>query len=292
MLASIGPAFDSDEHLFEVKWDGIRSLAFCEGGDYRLRSRTRNDQRARYPELALFADLPAGTLLDGELVVLVDGIPSFRAVMSRERKSAGPALAALAAEEPVSYVAFDVLYHAGASVMARPLAARRELLADLVARAAEPRLVLSDGVVGAGLAFFAGIRARAVEGMVAKRLDSAYLPGKRTDAWIKVKQRKTALALILGYLGPSVQSLVIATDFGEGAGLEPVGRVGSGLTARDCARIAELGAGLRRAEPLLPSAEPAVWLEPRLFCRISYLERTEHGLRAPVFHELVVDEGG
>src|SRR5262245_59318739 len=170
MLARIGAAFDSDEHLFEIKWDGIRSLAFCEGGSYRLRSRTRNDQTARYPELAFFARLPAGTLLDGELVVLAGGIPSFRAVMSRERASAGPALQALAAEYPVSYVVFDVLYAGGEPIMARPLSARRALLEELVREAAEPRLVLSDGIVGAGHAFFGVIQERSIEGMVAKAL--------------------------------------------------------------------------------------------------------------------------
>jgi DNA ligase D-like protein (predicted ligase) len=290
MLARIGSVFDSDEHLFEVKWDGIRSLAFCEGGSHRLRSRTRNDQTARYPELAFLARLPAGTLFDGELVVLADGIPSFRAVMTRERSSAGPALQTLAAESPVTYVVFDLLYAGGQPVMARPLSERRELLAELVAQAAEPRLVLSDGIVGAGRAFFAGIQERAIEGMVAKALKSAYLPGKRTDAWIKIKERRTALCLILGYVqeGPHVRSLLIATDFGDG--LEAVGRVGSGLTARDSERIRSLGAGLERAEPLLPVDEEAVWLEPRLFCKVGYLERTVHGgLRAPVFLELVVD---
>jgi len=292
MLATIGPAFDSDEHLFEIKWDGIRSLAFCDGGAHRLRSRTRNDQTARYPELAFLGDLPAGTLLDGELVVLVDGIPSFRAVMSRERKTAGPALAALTAEKPVCYVAFDVLYRAGEPVMERPLVERREMLAEIVGEAAQPRLALSEGVVGAGLAFFEGVKARAVEGMVAKRLDGAYLPGKRTDAWIKVKERKTALALIVGVVleGRDARSLVIATDFGDGAGLELVGRVGSGLTARDARRIGTHAAELARAEPLLPATDAdAAWIEPGLYCRISYLERTEHGLRAPVFLELVVD---
>src|SRR5690606_32812469 len=119
MLARIGAPFDSDRHLFEVKWDGIRSLAFCEGGAYRLSSRTRHDQTARYPELGFLARVAPGTLLDGELVVLVDGIPSFRAVMSRERSAGGAALARLAARSPVLYVVFDVLYHAGTSVMAR-----------------------------------------------------------------------------------------------------------------------------------------------------------------------------
>jgi ATP-dependent DNA ligase len=294
MLAEIGPAFDSEEHLFEIKWDGIRSLAFCAGGDYRLLSRTRNDQKPRYPELAFLADLPAGTLLDGELVVLVDGIPSFRAVMSRERKRSGAALATLAAGAPVTYVAFDVLYHRGEAVMDRPLAERRALLSELVEAAAAPRLVLSDGVVGDGLAFFEVVKERGVEGMVAKRLDSPYRPGRRSDAWRKVKERKEALALVVGVRteGPDARSLVIATDFGEGAGLELVGRVGSGISARDARRLGELARELRRDAPLLPCAEDAVWLEPQVYCRISYLERTGNGLRAPVFLELVVDRDG
>jgi len=292
MLARLGAPFDSDQHLFEIKWDGIRSLAFCEGGSHRLKSRTENDQTARYPELAFLAGLPRGTLLDGELVVLADGIPSFRAVMSRERSTSGAVLQALSAEKPVTYVAFDLLYAGGEPVMQRPLSERRARLAELVGAAAEPRLALSDGIVGAGHAFFAGIKERSIEGMVAKHLASAYLPGKRTDAWTKVKERRTLLCLILGYEleGAHVRSLVIAADFGDG--LEHAGRVGSGLGAADAERIHRLGAGLRRAEPLLPLDEEAVWIEPGLYCKVGYLERTVHGgLRAPVFLELVVDPG-
>ena len=300
MLARIGDPFDSDEHLFEVKWDGIRSLAFCEGDGYRLRSRTKNDQKARYPELGFLAGLPAGTLLDGELVVLRDGKPNFRAVMSRERSSQGPTLHALMVEHPVTYVVFDVLYAAGEEVMDRPLVERRELLGGLVGEVDNARFVLSDGVAGAGLAFFEVIKEREIEGMVAKHLQSSYLPGKRTEAWTKIKQQRTTLCLILGYLkdGPDVKSLVIAADFGDG--LVACGRVGSGLTARIATRIRELATPLIRDTPLIPPHEDSswgrasgtpVWIEPGLFCKVGYLERTETGgLRAPVFKELVVDE--
>jgi ATP-dependent DNA ligase len=290
MLARLGPAFDSERHLFEVKWDGIRSLAFCEGGAYRLKSRTQNDQTPRYPELAFLARMPAGTLLDGELVVLEQGIPSFHAVMKRERASRGQALERLRAERPVTYVVFDLLYAGGESVMGRALSERRALLETLVAEAGEARLVLSEGIVGAGLAFFETITARDIEGMLAKDLCSQYLPGKRTDAWTKVKLRRSILCLILGIVceGREVRSLVIATDFG--AGLEPVGRVASGLDGTASARILQHAASLWRAEPLVAVEDRAEWLEPKLYCKVSYLERTVHGgLRAPVFQELVVD---
>ncbi|MEM7305474.1 MAG: hypothetical protein AAF682_02330 [Planctomycetota bacterium] len=291
MLARIGEPFDSDEHLFEVKWDGIRSLAFVESSGYRMRSRTENHQEGRYPELAFLERLPAGTLLDGELVVLKDGRPNFREVMRRERTATGPALQALMRDLPVTYVVFDVLYAAGTAVMELPLRERRELLRAIVGQADEPRLVLSDGVVGAGLAFFETIKERRVEGMVAKHLDATYLPGRRTDAWIKIKEQKTTLCLILGYVrdGADLKSLVIAADFGEG--LRSVGRVGSGLTERLRAQIRELCASRRRDTPLIASAEDAVWIEPGLYCKVGFLELTEDGnLRAPVFHELIVDD--
>ena len=290
MLARIGGPFDSPEHLFEVKWDGIRSLAFCEGGRYRLRSRTRRAQEERYPELAFLADLPAGTLLDGELVVLRDGRPSFQAVMKRERTRRGPALAALAAELPVSYVTFDLLYDGGEAVMDEPLRHRRERLEALVRGADQTRLVLSEGVVGAGLAFFEGIKERAVEGMVAKHLESPYLPGRRTEAWTKIKETQVALCLIVGLvleLG-EVRSLVVAADLGEG--LVSVGRVGSGLNTRSRAEL--LARAVPRETPLVPCEGDAMWIEPGLYCKVGYLERTEGGnLRAPVFQELLVDDG-
>ena len=189
MLAKPGDPFDSPEHLFEVKWDGTRVLAFVESRGYRLVNRHRVDVTDRYPELGFLHDLPAGVVLDGEVVVLRQGKPDFGLLLSRNQARAPLKIQILARTLPATYVVFDLLYDRFESLLALPLVTRRERLEKLIQGCAHPRLVFSQGVVDSGKAFFAEICHQGLEGMMAKHLDSGYRPGRRTDAWIKVKPK-------------------------------------------------------------------------------------------------------
>jgi DNA ligase D-like protein (predicted ligase) len=289
MLARSGPPFDSVDHLFEVKWDGVRAITYVDGGVHRMHGRRRRDLAARYPELHFLAQLPAGTVLDGELVVLqADGRPDFPGILSRENGSPTGAVAAARAL-PAVYVVFDLLYSDHAPRLAEPLRDRRERLQRLVQAVGEPRLVLSEGVVGDGLSLFEAVRSRGLEGTVGKRLDAPYRPGERSDAWTKSKPVSTAHCLILGYEPDGerdFRSLVIATDLdGE---LRCVGKVGSGLTAAHKQALRPLLFARRVASPLVATAVSGRWVKPELFCKVSFVERTAGGnLRAPVFLGLV-----
>ncbi len=189
MLAKPGVPFDSQEHLFEVKWDGTRVLAFVEQGGYRLVNRHRVDVTDRYPELGFLGDLAAGTVLDGEVVVLQNGKPTFRLLLSRNQARAPFKIRSLARTLPATYVVFDLLYERFESLLALPLGTRRKRLEKLMRRYAHPRLVFSQGVVGPGKAFFAEVCGQGLEGVMAKCLASRYRPGRRTDAWIKIKPK-------------------------------------------------------------------------------------------------------
>ncbi len=285
MLATlVDEPFDSDRHLFEIKWDGIRALAFAEGSSYRALSRNRLDLAPPYPELAGLRGLPAGTLLDGELVVMSAGRPSFKRALERMQARGKLRVEALQRSLPARYVVFDLLYLAGASLLARPLSERRERLRELLERTREPHFEFSDGVVGPGRAFFEQTRARQLEGLVAKELDGAYLPGKRTRSWIKVKTTRTVPCAILGFVPDArgdLTSLIVAIE--EDGRLVSAGRVGSGLTDALRARLLELCRARPRATPFVPCTEAGTWVEPGLYCSVSYLERTDKGLRAPVF---------
>lgn len=297
MLARIGKPFDDPAWLFEIKWDGTRALAFAESGVLRLRNRKGNDATPRYPELSVLASLPDGTVLDGEITVLVDGVPSFHGMLQREQARGDVRARSLARSLPAVYVAFDQLYVRGESCMDRPLSARRGALRDtLDSLGGGGRVVLSEGVVGTGLAYFEEAERRALEGIVAKRLDSRYLPGRRTDAWRKIKRARHVLCAVLGFLPEgrnAVSSLVIGTE--EAGALVPAGRVGSGLDATLRGELRATLDPLVTDAPLLPSAatliaanETVRWVEPSVFCEVKFLERTEDGyLRAPVFVRLV-----
>lgn len=297
MLARIGRPFDDPAWLFEIKWDGTRALAFVEGGEYRLLNRKRNDAKPRYPELAELASLPDGTVLDGEITVLVDGRPSFHGMLQREQARGEARARSLARALPAVYVAFDQLYRAGESLLDAPLAERRDALRETLAGAgAGGRVILSEGVVGGGLAYFEEAERRELEGIVAKRLDSRYLPGRRTDAWRKIKRARHVLCAVLGFLpegSRAVSSLVVATE--EAGSLVPAGRVGSGLDDAQRAELRRRLDPLVTAAPLLPEAAALIdgrevvhWVEPSVFCEVKFLEWTGDGqLRAPVFVRLV-----
>ena len=277
MLAKLGDAFDSEDHLFEVKWDGMRVLAFVEEDGVRLLNRNERDVAPRFAELESLAALPAGTLLDGELVAMTDGKPDFHKLMSREHARDPRRIEALRRSIPIQYVVFDLPYLGFESICAAPLSERRERLGEVLDAAGDPRLVLSDGVVGPGKTLFEQVASQGIEGVVAKRLDSPYRPGKRTDDWTKIKSTQLIHCVILGWL----------EEDGE---LICVGRVGSGLGAAARADLLPKLRDRRRDAPLIDCGPDGNWVEPSLFCIVSFLERTRDGLRAPVFVELLGEE--
>lgn len=302
MLAKIGKPFDDPDWIYEIKWDGTRALTFVEADRFWMFNRNRNAVHERYPELGELAALPSGTVIDGEITVLVDGKPSFPGMLKREQARDERRFAALARTLPAVYVAFDLLYRNGEPILDWPLTDRREALREILealgldpgraSPGAAGRIIFSDGIVGQGRDYFEEAVRRELEGIVAKRLASPYRPGKRTDSWLKIKRTQHVYAAILGFLPDGerdFRSLVIGLDAdGE---LVPAGRVGSGLN--DSVR-AELHPLLRDRvvdEPVIPiraGSEPTLWVEPGLFCEVKFLERTADGqLRAPVFVRLI-----
>src|SRR5216684_7643368 len=168
MLAKRGVPFDSQEHLFELKWDGTRVLAFVDSRGYRLVNRHRAEVTERYPEFGFLNDLPTGIVLDGEVVVLRQGKPDFGLLLSRNQTRASLKIQSLARTFAATYIVFDLIYHRFESLLASPLGARRQRLETVVRACANPRLVFSQGVIGSGKAFFAEICRQGLEGMMAK----------------------------------------------------------------------------------------------------------------------------
>lgn len=293
MLAKLGQRpFDSEEHVFEPKWDGFRALVLVEKGGWRARSRADRDLAPRFPELGAAAALPPGTALDGELVVVREGRPDFESMLRREQARKPRQVAAFEASLPASFAVFDLLYQDGEALLDLPLVERQSRLAALLEEVDDPRLVRSEGVLGKGVEFFERALELGFEGVVAKRLDSPYLPGRRTDLWTKVKATQRLLCVILGWVPDEtgdLRSLVVGTDR-EGE-LRCVGRVGSGISEAERRRLRELLGTLSRPEAVVDCGGLAgEWVEPKLFCVVSFLEFTGNGtLRAPVFVELVDD---
>jgi ATP-dependent DNA ligase len=190
MLAVPAAPFDGPEYSFEVKWDGIRALAAVDAPGWRLWGRERADYTARYPELDGLRRLPAGTLLDGELVAFApDGHPELPRLLRRHGLTDSWRIRQARRWCPVQYLLFDLLYHGGRCLLNEPLARRREELAALCAGLRLPEVLFSAGVIGTGTALYAAALAQGHEGVVAKRLASPYRPGRRSPAWRKIKPR-------------------------------------------------------------------------------------------------------
>jgi bifunctional non-homologous end joining protein LigD/DNA ligase-1 len=271
MLAVKAEPFDSPEYLFEVKWDGVRALAGRDANGWRLWGRELADYRLRYPELAALAALPEGTVLDGEIVLLSGGVPDLKALLARHGLSAARTAQARGQPRPVTYVVFDAPYALGRCLFGRPLAERREAAREQVRALADARVVFSEGVVGAGRAFFARAVAAGQEGVLAKHLASRYQPGRRCAAWRKIKPTGRVPAVVIGYEpGPrGVRSLqVAALCAGQ---LRYVACLRRGLRGPVRRRLAELLAGRVRARPVVPCPGPAVWVEPGVYCWVQCL---------------------
>ncbi len=262
---------------FEPKWDGYRTLAFVDRGRVRLQSTRLRDVTARWPELAGLADAvhaPAA-VLDGEVVVLgPDGRPSF------ERLARG--------EGPVTYVAFDVLSLGGIETVALAYRDRRRLLEQLLVPG--PHWRVTPAQIGDGEALVAATRSLGLEGVIAKRLDSPYLPGKRSAAWRKIKHRNVQEFVVGGWLpgrGPHEIGSLLVGHHGSQGRLHWCGAVGSGLDEATARRLRLLlGASARTESPFDPvpdvAGEPR-WCHPVLVVQVAFAEWTAEGrLRHPV----------
>jgi ATP-dependent DNA ligase len=253
MVAQLGSPFDSDEYLFEIKWDGTRTLAFLDHHGYRLANRRRVDMTESYPEFAFLRQLRPGIILDGEMVVLRDGKPNFGLLQSREHTRSRLKVRMLARTLPATYVVFDVLYERYHSVMSLPLQARREHLQKLVQRCGHPQLVLSEGVVGQGKVLFREACRQGLEGIMAKRLSSRYVPGRRSDAWLKIKRAETVHCAIIGFV-PSGRkdfgSLILAAE-AKGQ-VRCIGKVGTGFDDELRTKLNQLLWSRLREKPVVP----------------------------------------
>jgi ATP-dependent DNA ligase len=290
MLAVRGQPFDSPEYLFEVKWNGVRALAARDPSGWRLWGRDQADYRSRYPELEFLKRLPQGTVVDGEIVRLRDGLPDLDAILGRHQLTQPQRIRDLSGGEPVTYVVFDAVYSQGRSLCSERLQARRAALHDLVLGLPDPRWVFSEGMVGCGRAFFEQAVRQGQEGIMAKHLASGYLAGRRSSAWRKIKPARSLVAVIIGYVPGrfGVRRLLVATA--KDGPLRYVAMLQSGFTGLQRSQLATQLAGNVRVRPVVPCSERAVWVEPELYCEVRFLEWTCGGrLRGASFARLLQD---
>jgi bifunctional non-homologous end joining protein LigD len=289
---------------FEVKWDGVRAIAYVQPGRLRLESRNLNDITAGYPEVrGLVAALGMHeAVLDGEIVAFDYSDPdhprpSFERLQSRINVSAPAAVRRLMRTTPVVYAIFDLLYLDGHSLMERPYSERRAALESLELSGTAWRVPAVHP--GDGKRLLEATRSQGLEGVVAKRLDTRYEPGRRSGAWLKIKNTLRQEMVIAGWLpGEGRRTdrigalLMGAYDDGE---LRYAGRVGTGFTEKTLDDLRRRLGPLKRetspfdVSPKLP--REAVFVDPRLVAEIEFREwTTERVMRAPSFKGLRDDK--
>jgi len=297
MLATTGalPADDGAAWSYEVKWDGVRALGFVEGGRLRLSARSGRDITPRYPELReLGASLGAReAILDGEVVAFgPDGRPSFQRLQGRMHLTSEYQVRRLAQDEPVTYVLFDLLWLDGHSLMGRSYGERRAALEAL--GLAGPRWQTPRAHVGDGAALLEASRAQGLEGIVAKRQDAPYTPGKRSSVWVKVKNVHRTEVVVGGWLpgeGNRTGRLgALVVGYHDDGELRYAGRVGTGFQAAELTRLGRTLAPLARATSPFAGKQPprtTRWVEPSLVAVVDYVEWTrERTLRNPSYKGL------
>jgi bifunctional non-homologous end joining protein LigD len=311
MLAGAGTLprdHDRDGWAYEVKWDGVRALAYLQPGRIRLESRNLNVITDAYPEVrGILAGLGMHeVVLDGEIVAFgADGRPSFGALQKRMHVTSPSAVKRLRVSTPVVYAIFDLLYLDGHSLIGLPYDERRARLEALELSGPAWRVPVAH--TGDGRELLEATGAQGLEGIVAKRRDSRYEPGRRTGAWVKIKHVHRQELVIGGWLPGEgkrehrIGALLMGVhDADPAAATQPgalryAGRVGTGFSERTLNELAtRLATRVTDTTPFDPPPKlprGAVYVRPELIAEVEFREWTAEGLmRAPSFKGLRDDK--
>ena len=267
----------------QIKWDGVRMLAYFDGTRTRLWNRRTNERTLQYPE---FADArsycsASSVILDGEMIALESGKPSFHEVMKRDRLRDAAKISQAVGRIPVSYMIFDVLYCNGRWVTSRPLAERQNILQDIVIPGEQVQLVQN---VADPESLFQVTRSYGLEGIVCKNLTKTYVVDGKDDRWQKFKHMRDLYAVAGGvtFRSKTVNALLLGL-YDDAGTLYYIGHAGTGkVTQAEWAALTERAHALRipdrpfRNEP--ERSKDAVWLKPEIVVKVQFLEWTPDGM--------------
>lgn len=293
MLMAESRPFDSGEHIYELKLDGIRALAYLDGTGTELRNKRNKRLNDIYPELAgMHGSANRRCILDGELVLLREGKPDFFELQRRSLMSNSMRISLAAKQRPVQFVAFDILYSDNRQITDMQLLERKEMLASAVAESGS--LAVSRFIEGSGVDFFNLAASQGLEGVVAKKKSSLYFIGRRTKDWVKFKVKQEADLVICGYApgeDNGIRSLALGM-YRDGRLIDQ-GSVAFGISGDVQKAILQFAEG--HSCPC-PFSQPfgsgdTVWITPKLVCSVEYMMRTEGGyMRQPAFKGLALDK--
>ncbi len=290
---------DEERYGYEVKWDGIRTVVFCDHGHSSLQGRNFTDFTPRYPEVRALAPALGArrVILDGEIVAFDEqGRPSFERLQSRMHLASDSAVRRRMRDIPVTYVIFDLLYLDGHSTLPLSYEQRRALLDEMELEGPSWRTPAYQR--GEGRALQQATREHGIEGIVAKKLDCPYEPGRRASHWIKIPNVRQQDVIIGGWTpgegGRSGRLGALAVGVMDDGKPIYVGKVGSGFTQEMLGLLARKLEPLRRDTSPFEGRQPprgTIFVEPELVALVEFREWTKSGtLRAPSFKGLRPDK--
>ncbi|MEX2404536.1 MAG: DNA ligase D [Balneolales bacterium] len=289
MLAKVKKEpFDHPDWIFEIKWDGYRTIAEIGNDHLELFSRNGLKFSSKYKSITNeLKKIKYNAVLDGEIVVLdEEGHANFQALQHYEEKH----------QKNLCYYVFDLLHLEGRNLFNVPLIKRKKLLKEILPDSF--KILYSDHIVEQGKAFFEMLRKKEIEGMMAKHAKSEYLPGQRSGDWLKIKAENRQDAVIGGFTEPKGSrkhfgSLVLGVY--QNGDLHFIGHSGGGISTKSLSEILEKLKPLRQDKspfkgPVKTNSQ-VTWIEPELVCEVSYTEWTKEGqMRHPKFLGLRPDK--
>ncbi len=292
LLNEVKEPFDDEDYIYELKLDGIRCVAYIEQKSVTLQNKRFKDLTDIYPELNdICKCVKKRAILDGELVVLTDGKPDFYALQKRSLMGDKFRISLAAKKNPVQFVAYDILYHAGQDLTDKPLMQRKEKLSGVVTEGYN--LSVSRWIEKNGVAFFELAKKENLEGIVAKKKNGLYHIGKRTSDWIKIKVMQDEDLLVLGYQpdeSGKVKDLILGY-YDESGELKCRGKVYLGVSKAEQKIIAEFAKKNTVKRPWFDKYKNVVWLKPQLVGTAHFMHETESGgMRQPVWKGLREDK--
>lgn len=291
LIGAEGEPFDSADYIYELKLDGERCIAYLSESGTELRNKRNLRMLPKVPELSdIHKQVKKTCILDGELIVIKEGVPDFFEIQRRSLMSNKFKIELAAKKYPASFAAFDILYYDGEPVVDKPLMERKKLLAKAFRE--NEKLALSRYVETAGTALYDLAKQQNLEGVVAKKKNSLYKLDTRTKEWIKIKFLQDEDFVICGYVikdTPERSTASIILGSYEQGELRNQGHVVIGMNRKDFEMILNQK---RAAEcPFEISEKDAVYIEPELVCTVTYMERLKHGgLRRAVFKGIRSDK--
>lgn len=292
LLNEVKEPFDDDNYIYELKFDGIRCVAYVEPKSVTLQNKRFKDLTPLYPELLdICKCVKKRVILDGELVVLTDGKPDFYAVQKRSLMGDKFRISLAAKKNPVQFVAYDILYFDGKDLTDKPLMERKEKLSSVVTEGYN--LSVSRWIEKNGVAFFELAKKENLEGIVAKKKDGLYHIGKKTNDWIKIKVMEDEDLFILGYqpYEDGTPKDLILGYYDENGELQCRGKVYLGVSKEERAIILKFAKKNTVNRPWFDKYKNIKWLRPQLVGTVQYMHETESGgMRQPAWKGLRDDK--